>query len=162
MEKPKYIEAGQITGTHGVKGEVRIQPWADSPEFLSRFKTLYIGEKPVKVLSARTHKGMVIAALEGAEDVNAAMALKGRKVSIARADAALPEGKCFLVDIIGASVVDEDGNELGKLVDISDLPAQSVYVVRGESEHMIPAVPEFIKAVDADRGVVTVHVIEGM
>jgi 16S rRNA processing protein RimM len=162
MKKQRYIEAGQIVGTHGVRGEVRIQPWADSPEFLTKFKTLYIDGKPVAVRSARVQKNVVVAALEGAEDVNAAMALKGRKVCIDRQDADLPGNACFLVDIIGADVVDESGAELGKLVDIIEMPTQNVYVVRGAAEHLVPDVPEFIRSVDAEKGVITVRLIEGM
>jgi 16S rRNA processing protein RimM len=162
MEKKRFIEAGEIVNTHGVRGEVKIQPWVDSAEFLSRFKTLYIGETPYKVLSASVHKDCVLAALAGVEDVNAAMALKNKRVLIDRNDAKLPEGSFFQVDIIGATVVDESGKELGKLVDIIDMPASMIYVVRGESEHLIPAVPEFIRGVDLEKGVVTVHIIEGM
>ena len=65
MEKKQYIEAGKIVNTHGVRGEVKIQVWLDSPEFLRRFKTVYIDGKPVKMLSSRTHKSFVIALLEG-------------------------------------------------------------------------------------------------
>ena len=100
--------------------------------------------------------------LEGVEDVNAAMALKGRTVFIDRADARLPKGAFFLQDIIGASVVDESGSEIGKLVDVMETPASNVYVVKGEQEHLIPAVPEFILSTDADNGIITVHLIEGM
>ena len=94
--------------------------------------------------------------------VNAAMALKGRTVFIDRADARLPKGAFFLQDIIGAAVVDESGSEIGKLVDVMETPASNVYVVKGEREHLIPAVPEFILSTDADNGIITVHLIEGM
>ena len=56
MEKQQYIEAGKIVNTHGVRGEVKIQVWLDSPEFMRRFKTLYIDSKPVRLLSSRAHK----------------------------------------------------------------------------------------------------------
>ena len=99
---------------------------------------------------------------EGVGDVNTAMALKGKTVSVYRADAALPHGAFFLQDIIGAKVVDEDGNEIGTLTDVMETPASNIYVVTGKTEHLIPAVPEFIKKTDADAGVITVHLIEGM
>ena len=108
------------------------------------------------------HKGCLIAALEGIEDVNAAMALKGRTVCFDRADARLPKGRFFLADILGARVVTEDGAEVGELVDIIENPTQNVYVVRGEREHLIPAVPEFIVRTDTETGVLTVRLIEGM
>ena len=162
MKKSKYIEAGQIVNTHGIHGEVKIQPWVDSPEFLRKFKTLYIRNAPVKVRSARVHKGSVIASLEGVDDVNAAMALKNQTVYIDRADAHLPKGTFFLADILGARVVTEDGKELGRLDDVLDLPANRVYVVEGEQEYLIPAIPEFIRDTDIENGVITVHMIEGM
>ena len=162
MEKNQYLEIGKIVNTHGIRGEVRIQPWADSPEFLLRFKTFYIDGAPVRVRAARVHKGCVIALFDGAEDVNAAMGLKNKTLCIDRADARLPKGSFFLADILGARVVAEDGAEIGTLADTLDLPGQRVYVVRGEREHLIPAVPEFILHTDADAGVITVRLIEGM
>lgn len=162
MEKQQYIEAGKIVNTHGVRGEVKIQVWLDSPEFLRRFKTIYIDAKPVKMLSARVHKGFVIAVLEGVDDINAAMSLKNKTVHIDRADAKLSKGEYFLCDIIGARVENESGELIGVLEDILETPASSVYIVRGESEHMIPAVPEFILKTDAEQGVITVRLIEGM
>ena len=162
MEKKQYIEAGRIVNTHGVAGEVKIEVWLDSPQFLKSFKRCFIDRREVKLLSARVHKGFLIAKLENVEDVNAAMALKGRTVFIDRADARLPKGAFFLQDIIGAAVVDESGSEIGKLVDVMETPASNVYVVKGETEHLIPAVPEFILSTDAENGIITVHLIEGM
>ena len=163
MEKKPLIEAGRIVNTHGVRGEVRIEVWLDSPQFFKRFKRLVLdsGEE-LELLEARAHKGFVIARLKGVEDVNAAMRLKGRTVSVRREDAPLPKGAFFLQDILGARVVDEEGQEIGVLTEILETPASAVYVVKGEAEHLIPAVPEFIKKTDADAGVLTVHLIEGM
>lgn len=160
--KERFIEAGEIVNTHGVRGEVKILPWTDSAEFLAAFRTLYIDGRPVKVRSARVHKQTVLASLEGVEDVNAAMRLKGRRVFIDRADAKLPEGGYFIQDIIGAEVVTEDGESIGKLAEVMDAPASMIYVVRGERERLIPAVPEFILKTDADTGIITVRLIEGM
>ena len=162
MEKAKYLEAGEIVSTHGVRGEVKILPWTDSAEFLRRFKTLYLNGRPYAVAHSFVHKGCLIAALEGIEDVNAAMALKGRTVCFDRADVRLPKGRFFLADILGARVVTEDGAEVGELVDIIENPTQNVYVVRGEREHLIPAVPEFVLRTDTETGVLTVRLIEGM
>ena len=163
MEKKALIEAGRIVNTHGVQGEVKIEVWLDSPQFLKSFKrlTLDSGEER-KVLGAKTHKDFVIARLEGVDDVNAAMRLKGKTVSVRREDARLPKGAFFLQDILGARVAEEDGHEIGTLVDILETPASNVYVVRGEKEHLIPAVPEFVRETDVENGVITVRLIEGM
>ena len=165
MEKSQYIEAGQIVNTHGVRGEVKIMSWLDSPEYLKSFTRLYLREekKPVKVRAARVHKQFVIAALEGVEDVNAAMALKNEIVSIDRDDAALPEGTFFFSEVFGARVVSDAGEELGTLADVLERPGGNIYVVRGgERERLIPAVPEFIVSTDVEHGVVTVHLIDGL
>jgi len=158
----EFLEAGKIVNTHGVRGEVKIEPWADSPEFLGQFAQLYIEGTPYRLLHGRVQKSWFYAQLEGVEDVNAAMALKNRVVSIRRADARLEEGAYFLQDILGARVEDESGRVLGSLADVLDLPAGNVYVVRGEREILIPAVPDFVRSVDVEQGVVTVRLIEGM
>ena len=162
MEKKAYIEAGKIVNTHGVAGEVKIEVWLDSAAYMKRFKRLFLGERELEVESARVQKDFLLCKLRGVDDVNAAMSLKGRTVSIAREDAKLPKGGYFIQDILGARVVDEEGKEIGTLVDVLERPASRIYVVRGESEHLIPAVPAFIRNTDADRGVITVHMIEGL
>lgn len=162
MDKKQYIEAGRIVNTHGIAGEVKIEVWLDSPQFMKRFKTLYTNDNTLAVTNTRVHKGFLIAKLEGVDDVNAAMALKGRDVYIDRKDAHLPKGAFFVADIIGAEVIDESGRPIGKLVDVMETPASNIYIVKGEEEHLIPAVPEFILSTDAENGVIKVHLIEGM
>ena len=135
MQKP-YLEAGKIVNTHGVRGEVRIQPWADDAAFLLGFRTFYIDGAPVPVAHSRVHKGMLVVKFQGVDDVNAAMTMKNRVVSIARADVTLPDGQ--------------------------DLPRGSVYVVQGDREVLIPDRPEFVRSIDPAAGRMVVHLIEGM
>lgn len=161
MKKP-YLEAGQIVSTHGVQGQVKIQPWADEPAFLTRFSHFYIDGAAIAVRSCRVQKTMCIAALEGYEDVNAAMTLKGKTIFIDRAEARLPEGAVFIQDILGAQVMDEAGNTLGVLEDVLSEPAASVLVVRGQREILIPDVPAFVLKKDPDKETVTVRLIDGM
>lgn len=158
----QYVEAGRIVNTHGVSGEVKIEVWLDSPAFFKTFKRLFINGAEKRILSAREHKQFIIARLEGVEDINAAMALKGKTVEILRADAHMKDGEFFVQDILGFTVVDEDGHTVGKLVDAFETPASMLYVVRGESEHLIPAVREFILGIDAESEQIRVHLIEGM
>ena len=158
----QYVEAGKIVNTHGVTGEVKIEVWLDSPAFFKTFKRLFINGAEKKILSAREHKQFIIAHLEGVEDLNAAMALKGKTVEILRADARMKDGEFFVQDILGFTAVDEDGHTVGKLVDAFETPASMLYVVRGESEHLIPAVREFILGIDAEKEEIRVHLIEGM
>ena len=158
----EFLDCGQIVNTHGVRGEVRIVPWADSPDFLCQFSTLYLDGAPRRVLSSRVHKGSVIAKLDGVDTVEAAMLLRDKTVQIRRADAKLPEGAFFLADIIGLDVVDEEGRTLGTLKEVLSPSVQQVYVVDGEREIMIPAVPEFILETNIAGGYIKVRLIEGM
>lgn len=161
--KNQFLEAGQIVNTHGIRGEVKIVPWCDSPEFLLQFDTLYLDGRPVNVLEARVHKGNVLARLEGVEDVNAAMSLKGRTVFIDRTGVELPEGRHFIADLIGLNVVDADSGEtLGVVADVLTPPAHEVYVVKGEHEYLIPAVDEFVIETNVEGGYIRVRLIEGM
>ena len=158
----KYLEAGIIVNTHGIRGEVKIQPWADNAEFLKEFRYLYIDEKPYELLSGKVHKNCLIAEFKGVSGVNEAMVLKNKIVSIDRCDAKLPKGAFFISDLIGATVVDESKKELGKLTDVLELPASNVYVVTGEREILIPAVPQFVIKTDVNAGLITVRLIDGM
>ena len=162
-EKKKYLETGKIVNTHGVRGEIKIQPWADSPEFLRSFEYFYIDGKAMKVKSSYIHKGCVICSLEGIDDVNEAMRYKNKTVFIDRADAKLPAGGYFIQDIIGATVMDDKGSIVGTLKEVLDLPGNDVYVVKGaEREILIPAVPAFVLKVDADKGIILVRMMEGL
>ena len=158
----EYLEAGKIVNTHGIKGELKIESWLDSAEFLGSFEYMYIDEKPFKLLSGRVHKHFLIAQLEGVADINAAMALKTKEVFVDKGKAKLPKGHFFIADIIGAVVVDESGSELGTLTEVLERPAANVYIVNGEREIMIPAVPEFILKTDVAEKKITVRLIEGM
>ena len=125
--KDRFLEVGEIVNTHGVKGEVKIMPWADSPEFLCQFDTLYLDGKPVRLRSVRTNKTLVLASLEGVDTVEAAMRLKGKVLSIDRTGVVLPEGRHFLADLMGLTVLDAaTGEELGVIQDILTPPAHEV------------------------------------
>lgn len=160
--KRKYLEIGKIVNTHGLDGEVKIIPWADSPQALLDIEIFYIDEKPVRLIRGRIHKGTVLATLEGVSDVNAAMRLKNKTVFIDRDDIELEDGAFFIQDIIGAEVVDERGAKIGVLAEVLEKPSSNVYVISGEREILVPAVPEFILGADVENGVITVRLLEGM
>ena len=162
--KDRFLEVGEIVNTHGIKGEVKIMPWADSPEFLCQFDTLYLDGKPVRLRSVRTNKTLVLASLEGVDTVEAAMRLKGKVLSIDRTGVVLPEGRHFLADLMGLTVLDAaTGEELGVIQDILTPPAHEVYVVGGKGkEYMIPAVDDFLAETNVEEGYVRVNLIDGM
>ncbi len=164
--KNQFIEIGKVTAVHGIMGEVRVQPWADSPDFLCQFDTLYLDKAlvPMKVERARVNKTMCIIKFEGPTDVPSALSLRDAIVHIDRNDAKLPEGHFFLTDIIGLPVLDaESGVELGKLAEVMNMPAHDIYLVKGGSrELMIPAVPAFVKETNLDEGFIRVQMMEGL
>ena len=159
----KYLEAGVIVNTHGLKGEVRIQPWTDTPEFLTGIERFFISGVPIRVLSARVHKSCVIAELEGVSDVDAAIKLKNKTILIDRDDAPLSEGRYFVVDLIGLRAIDgQTGEGLGVISEVLSLPSNNVYVISGVREMLVPAIPEFVVELNVESGFVRINVIEGM
>ncbi|MGI5971644.1 MAG: ribosome maturation factor RimM [Oscillospiraceae bacterium] len=161
--KSEFIEAGLIVNTHGINGEVRIEPWCDSADFLKGFKTLYLDGEPLRVVSGRIHKNMFLATFEGYSDINSAMRLKGRVLYFRRSDAPLPEGRYFIADLIGLEARDADtGKAIGIVKDVLSLPANDVYVISGERDYLVPAVPAFIDSLDIDAGFLTVKMQRGL
>lgn len=163
INQKEFLEGGQIVNTHGIKGEIKIDSWCDTPEILAQIETFYIDGKPRRVRSARIHKNCVIALMEGVDDINTAVTLKGKIIQIPRSAVNLPEGQVFMADLIGLTVLNaDDGTELGTLADVLTPSMQKVYVVRGEREILIPAVDEFIDEINLSDGYIKVHLIEGM
>ncbi len=162
--KTKFLEAGQIVNTHGIRGEIKIVSWCDSPEFLCDFDVLYIDGKAVEVELARPHKGNVIAKLAGINDVNSAVCLKDKIVYIDRDEVELPEGRHFLADLYGLEVRNAETDEvIGTIHDVLTPPSNEVYVVKGGAkEYMIPAVDEFLIETNIDDGYIRIRLIEGM
>jgi len=109
-------------------------------------------------------KSLVLMKFPGVDDMNAALALKGKNLYIRRADAKLPEGACFDAELLGMTVCDAaTGETLGEITRVDSYPAHKVYTVRGAREYLIPAVPDvFIKSVDLDANRMEVQVWEGM
>ena len=159
--KNQYLEAGEIVGTHGIRGEVKIMPWCDGPDFLKAFHTFYIEGTPFKVEATRVHKNMLLCKLQGVDDVSTAQTFKNKVVKIDRDSAPVAKGRVFIADLIGLPVYAE-GEEIGTLKDVYSGPANDVYIVKGKREYMIPAVSEFLEDVNPDEGYIKVKLLEGM
>lgn len=159
--KNQYLEAGEIVGTHGIRGEVKIMPWCDGPDFLKAFHTFYIEGTPYKVEAARVHKNMLLCKLQGVDDVSIAQTFKNKVVKIDRDSAPVAKGRVFIADLIGLPVYAE-GEKIGTLKDVYSGPANDVYIVKGKREYMIPAVSEFLEDVNPDEGYIKVKLLEGM
>lgn len=161
-----FLEAGQIVNTHGLNGEVRIEPWCDSPEFLKKFEGFYLGKGTgyIKVLSCRAAKNISIVKFEGINDINAAMKLVRRVIYIDREWEKLPEGSYFEQDLIGLSVEDaETGRIYGKLGEVGRTGANDIYRVDdGKKQVWIPAVSDIVKKIEPERGRILITPIKGL
>lgn len=157
------IEVGKIVNTHGVRGELKVQPWCDSAEQFCEIGVLYLDGAPLEIAARRVHKGSVLLTLPGVTDLDGALPYKEKILSARRRDIPLPEGRYLNADLIGLTVLDaESGDAVGTIRDVLLYPANSVLVVRGAREYMIPAVSAFIEKTDLDAGTMTVHLLKGM
>lgn len=159
MSKKNFLECAAIINTHGVRGEVKLESRCDSPEVLASLKRVFVAEgktyREIRVNRASVFKSFVIAALEGVDDMDKAIALKGTLLYAAREDFELEEGSYFIVDLIGLPVIDNvSGKEYGKIVDVINRGSSDIYVIKTPTgERMMPVVDEFVKRVDVDEAV---------
>ena len=159
--KSPYLPTGQIVTTHGLRGTLKVMPWADDPADLLDYDRFFIDGREYAVEQAALQKSMVLLKLEGIDTIDAAAALRGKELSIARADVELAEGVVFVADLIGLPVY-AGQREIGKITEVLTLPGNDVYVVKGEHEYMIPDVKEFIETLNPEDGFIRVRLIEGM
>lgn len=157
--KLEFLEAGEIVTTHGVRGEMKVLPWADGPDFLTMFGRVRIGGTEYKVESCRIQKTCNLLKLRGIDTMEQAQAMHGKTVEVYRCDAS-PD-LIFVSELIGVDVFAED-KLIGQVKDVLDYPGNKVYVVKGEREYMIPAVKAFILSTDLDANRMDVRLIEGM
>ena len=157
--KLQFLEAGEIVTTHGVRGEMKVLPWADGPEFLVEFDRVRIDGAEYKVESCRIQKTCNLLKVQGIDTMEAAQAMHGKTVEVYRCDA--PADMIFVAELIGMSVFSE-GQLIGKVTDVLDYPGNKVYVVKGEHEYMIPAVKAFVLSIDMEKEVMEVNLIKGM
>ena len=157
--KLQFVEAGEIVTTHGVKGEMKVLPWLDSPEDLCDFDRCRIDGKEYTMETVRVQKTCNLVKLSGVDTMEAAQALRGKILELYRED--IDEAVIFAAELIGMEVYSE-GNQIGKITDVLDYPGNSVYVVKGQYEYMIPAVKQFILSTDMEKNEMQVKLIEGM
>ena len=157
--KLQFLEAGEIVSTHGVRGEMKVLPWADGPDFLLEFDRVRIEGKDYRVESCRVQKSCNLLKLEGIDTMEAAQAMHGKTLQIYRADT--DPDIIFAAELIGMDVFHDDA-QIGKITEVLDYPGNKVYVVKGEKNYMIPAVKAFILSTDMDANRMDVKLIEGM
>lgn len=157
--KLQFIEAGEIVTTHGVKGEMKVLTWLDSPDDLCDFDRCMVSGKEYKIEACRVQKTCNLLKLSGIDTMEAAQAMRGKIVELYRED--ISDEVIFAAELIGMDVF-HGQNLLGKITEVLDYPGNQVYVVRGEHEYMIPAVKTFIISSDLDANRMEVNIIEGM
>ncbi len=163
----KFLEAGKIVGTHGVRGMVRIEPWSDSCEFLNGFKAFYLksdGSEQIKIRNIRPHGRVAIATVDGVDTVELAEGLRGKIIYINREDAKLKDGRYFIEELIGCEVFDADsGDKLGILSDVSATGANDVWhIKKGDKEYLVPAIAEVIVSVDVETEKIMLRPLKGI
>ena len=157
--KLQYIEAGEIVTTHGVRGEVKVLCWLDDPEMLCEFDRCRIDGKEYTMEQVRVQKTCNLVKLKGIDTMEAAQAMRGKTMELYRED--IDDEVIFAAELVGVEVY-ADGEKIGKIKEVLDYPGNSVYVVKGEYEYMIPAVNQFILSTDMEKNEMQVKLIEGM
>ena len=157
--KLQFIEAGEIVTTHGIKGEVKVMCWLDDPEMLCEFERCLIDGKEFEIEQCRVQKTCNLVKLSGIDTMDAAQLMRGKKIMLYRED--IDDEVIFAAELIGVEVF-ADGKLIGKIKEVLDYPGNSVYVVKGEHEYMIPAVKAFILDTDMENNRMEVRLIEGM
>ena len=155
----QFVEAGEIVTTHGVRGEVKVMCWLDDPEMLCEFDRCRIAGKDYVMEQVRVQKTCNLVKFQGVDTMEAAQAMRGKIVKLYRED--IDDEVIFAAELIGMEVFSE-GMKIGKIKEVLAYPGNSVYVVKGEHEYMIPAVKSFILSTDLEKNEMQVKLIEGM
>lgn len=160
-----YIDVGQIVNTHGLRGEVKVNPRTDMPEVFEIFDKLCTDDgKEYKVKGVRYQKSCVLLKLSGVEDVDMAERMKGKVLYAERSlFEDLPEDTYLVADIVGLEVKDEN-TVYGKISDVITTGSNDVYEVRppvGKNIY-IPAIKDVIKEISIEGGYVLIEMPKGL
>ena len=163
------LRVGVITSPHGIKGEVKVFPTTDDAKRFKELKKVILdtGKEyiPMEIEHVKFFKNMVILKFRGYDNINEIEKYKSRDLLITRDQAVdLDPDEYFITDLIGLTVVSDQGAELGTLKDVLETGANDVYVVamKDGKELMLPAIGDCILNVDLEQGRMEVHVLEGL
>ena len=169
MCSQNLIKAGRIIKPHGIKGEVCIDSYVDSPSLLLGSVFLQQGNevpKPLLLLKARPHQGRLLGVFEEVVDRNAAEEIRGAYLLVARNRLPkLDEGEFYLHDLLGLEVLlQSSGESVGRIEDVDLSTGQEIWVIRtsGGKEILFPGVPEFVSDIDLEQGQVVISPPEGL
>lgn len=161
------LKIAKIIATKGLKGELKLYPYTNTPEDLDRTSQIYIEgmKEPYELKTVYLNKNVVFIRLQGIDSIEKAEKLKNLDVYIDEAETLefLGDDSFFYEDLIGIEVYDEDENYLGEVVDLRKLPTQETLVIDKEGrEWMLPFIDEFIIDLDFEKGRLTVKLIKGL
>jgi 16S rRNA processing protein RimM len=159
------IVIGKIVSAVGLQGEVKVYPYSDNMERFGRGAEVMIGGALRRIESSRFVKRMPVIRIEGIAGRDAAEAMRGAELCVDGAGLPpLPDGNYYVRDLIGCSVVDESGAEIGRIRDVIQNSAQDLYeiVCSDGTAFMLPAVAEFIAGVDIAAKAVVARLPEGL
>lgn len=154
------VPVGKVVAPHGIKGGLKIYPLTDFPEqrFLKGKRLYTEDKKPFEIDDARPKNKFYLIHLKDISDRNTAETFKNQSFYVKETDKPkLPEDTFLIEDLLGSLVVDENDNEIGKIVEVLQNKANDVYVIDREGESlMLPAVKEAVKHVDIEEKIVKV------
>lgn len=163
------LQVGVISSTHGVRGEVKVFPTTDDVTRFKKLKEVILvtekTEKILKITSVKFFKQFAILKFEGIDTLNDVEVYKGASLFVTRKNAVkLQKDEYFIADLIDLNVIDDNGNELGTLIDVMQTGANDVYIVKNAEgkELLFPAIKECILDIDFKNGKMTVHVMDGL
>ena len=164
----EYFEIGQISNTHGLKGEMKVRPFTEKNEDYAKLENILVDFnrtlKEYTVESVRYQKDVVLMKLKGVDDIEEAEKLKGHYIKIPRDSAKkINEDEYFIADLLGCEVY-QDETLLGVLDDVFTAGGSDVYVVKrkGKQDLLLPAISSVIKKVDVVNQKVFVEVPRGL
>ena len=157
----KMVVMGRITAPYGVKGWIKIHPYTETIEGLTRYATWWLGEegewRKTAVIQTRPQGKTLVAKLQGCDDRVAALSLKNLYIAVQRSDLpAVREGEYYWTDLIGLQVVNLNGEALGVVRELFATGANDVLRVQGERERLIPFIPQVVREVSLDSAVIRV------
>ncbi len=156
-----WVVMGRIAAPFGVKGWVKVQPFCEDPDTLAELESWRIGRgathKAYVVEAVQDHANAMVAKLAGIDDRDAAYALRGQEISMARSELPPPEeNEYYWSDLIGLTAINREGIELGKVDSLMETGAQDVLVIKGAREHLVPFIAQFVGKVDLAGGTIEV------
>jgi 16S rRNA processing protein RimM len=152
-----FMNVGQIGKTHGLKGEVKVFSLTDSLERFKKLKTVYIDGEMRKVEGCKLQSDKAILKIEGIDSIEQAELYRNKFLMVSREEAIpLEEGSYYVADLIDCSVLDSDGEELGKVFDVLHTPGNDVYWVKGNKEVLIPVLKDIVVSIDIVKRVIII------